>query len=337
MAWKSATPQLSLVIPGTPASQSSSTDVEIRPRRARRSGSLIREALYLDQEDAYAAGEVRFLARALVQATLPHSDPKANEFARRNGHFTLSILPPKDVGLPYGRYPRLVLAYLTTEAVRRKSPDIELGSHFSHFCASLGIPPTTGPRGSLPQLRDQLQRSFASTFQCLFHDESQGRHAGDGFLIAEKRELWWDPRPRKGEAAWGSHVVLSDRFCREATEAPVLLDLRVLRALRSPFEIDIFVWLTWRFFRLRKPVTIPWASLAPQLGCGYANPRHFKKRFLGYLRSVIDYYPEVRFQPGEQGLQLEPSATHVAPRRLTMKPRRGRRHQPKRRPPGLGA
>ena len=32
---------------------------------------------------------------------------------------------------------------LTTEAVRRKSPDIELGSHFSHFCAALGIPPTT--------------------------------------------------------------------------------------------------------------------------------------------------------------------------------------------------
>jgi hypothetical protein len=139
--------------------------------------------------------------------------------------------------------------------VRRKRPDIELGSHFSHFCAALGIPPTTGPRGSLPQLRDQLQRLFASTFQCIFHDESQGRHAGDGFLIAEKRELWWDPRPRKGETARGSHVVLSDRFYREATEAPVPLDLRVLRAFRSPFEIDIYVWLTWRFFRLRKPVT----------------------------------------------------------------------------------
>jgi Tol biopolymer transport system component len=51
-----------------------------------------------------------------VQATLPHSDPKTNEFVRRNGHFTLSILAPKDVGLPYGRYPRLVLAYLKGES-----------------------------------------------------------------------------------------------------------------------------------------------------------------------------------------------------------------------------
>ncbi|MBP9145745.1 MAG: pirin [Thermoanaerobaculia bacterium] len=313
-AWKSATPQLSLVLPGAPASQFHSTAVEIGSRKARRAGSLIRQALYLDQEDAYAAGEVGFLARALVQATLPHSDPNANEFVRRNGHFTLSILAPKDVGLPYGRYPRLVLAYLTTEAVRRKSPDIELGGHFSHFCAALGIPPTTGPRGSLPLLRDQLQRLFASTFQCIFHDESQGRHAGDGFLIAEKRELWWDSRPGKDEAAWGSHVVLSDRFYREATEAPVPLDLRVLRALRSPFEIDIYVWLTWRFFRLRRPVTIPWASLALQFGCGYANPRHFKKRFLGYLKSVIDYYPEVRLESSGTGLVLKPSPTHIARR-----------------------
>lgn len=319
MAWKPATPQLELVLSGTPASQFHSTDVEAKPRQSRRSGSLIRQALYLDQEDAYAAGEVGFLARALDQATLPHSDPKANEFVRRNGYFTLSILAPTDVGLPYGRYPRLVLAYLTTEAVRRKSPDVELGSHFSHFCATLGIPPTTGPRGSLPMLRNQLQRLFASTFQCIFHDETQGRHAGDGFLIAEKRELWWDPRPGKGETAWGSHVVLSDRFFREATEAPVPLDLRVLRALRSPFEIDIYVWFTWRFFRLRRPVTIPWASLALQFGSGYANPRHFKKRFLGYLRGVIDYYPEARVRPGENCLQLVPSATHVAPRRQPMK------------------
>ena len=313
-AWKSATPQLSMVLPGVSASQFHSTDVEIGARKANRTGSLIRQALYLDQEDAYAAGEVGFLARALVQATLPHSDPKANEFVRRNGHFTLSILAPKDVGLPYGRYPRLVLAYLTTEAVRRKSPDLELGSHFSHFCATLGIPPTTGPRGSLPMLRDQLQRLFASTFQNIFHDETWGRHAGDGFLIAEKRELWWDPRPGKGEAAWGSHVVLSDRLYREATEAPVPLDLRVLRALRSPFEIDIYAWLTWRFFRLREPVTIPWPSLALQFGSGYANPRHFRKRFLGYLRGVIDYYPGVRASGSQGGLTLRPSPAHVAPR-----------------------
>jgi hypothetical protein len=296
---------------GPGASQFHSTSVE---GGGRRSTSLIRQALLLDQEDAFSAGEVGFLARALVQATLPHSDPKQDEFVRRNEHFTLSILAPKDVGLPYGRFPRVDLAYLNTEAVRRKTCHIELDHHFSQFCASLGVAPTTGPRGSLPALREQMQRLFASTFQCVFHDESQGRHAGDGFLIAERRSLWWDPQEPRGETALDSYVELSERFFREATKAPVPLDLRVLRALRSPFEIDIYGWLTWRFFRLRRPVTIPWASLALQFGSGYANLRHFKKRFLGYLRSVIDYYPEVRLEGMADGLLLKPSPTHVESR-----------------------
>jgi hypothetical protein len=44
-------------------------------------------------------------------------------------------------GLPYGRYPWLVLAYLSAEAVKKKRP-IELDHHFSHFCVALGrFPP----------------------------------------------------------------------------------------------------------------------------------------------------------------------------------------------------
>jgi len=83
MAWKSATPQLSLVLPGAQASLFHSSVVVIGSRKSWRSGSLIRQALYLDLEDAFAAGEVGFLARALVLATRPHGDPKAIEFVRQ--------------------------------------------------------------------------------------------------------------------------------------------------------------------------------------------------------------------------------------------------------------
>ena len=54
MAWKPATPQLELVFSAGSASQFHPTVVERPTRSARRSGSLIRQALYLDQEDAYA-------------------------------------------------------------------------------------------------------------------------------------------------------------------------------------------------------------------------------------------------------------------------------------------
>jgi hypothetical protein len=56
------------------------------------------------------------MARILVQATLPHSRPKTHEFERVNGRFTLYMNAPPSVGLPYGSYPRLALAWLSTEA-----------------------------------------------------------------------------------------------------------------------------------------------------------------------------------------------------------------------------
>jgi hypothetical protein len=35
---------------------------------------------------------------------------------------------------------------------------------------------------------------------------------------------------------------------------------------------------------------------------------------LGYLRSVVDYYPEVRLESTAAGLMLKPSPTHIEQR-----------------------
>ena len=63
---------------------------------------LIEEALVLEAEEAQAAGALGFMARALVQATMPHSKPTDHFFKRTNGALTLTIMAPPDVGLPYG-------------------------------------------------------------------------------------------------------------------------------------------------------------------------------------------------------------------------------------------
>ena len=61
---------------------------------------LITEALAIEAESAQNAGALGFMARAMVQATLPHKRVEGNEFERRNGAFTLSLLAPGRVGLP---------------------------------------------------------------------------------------------------------------------------------------------------------------------------------------------------------------------------------------------
>ena len=48
------------------------------------------------------AGALGFMARAMVQATMPHRKVDGNEFERRNDAFTLSLMAPAKIGLPYG-------------------------------------------------------------------------------------------------------------------------------------------------------------------------------------------------------------------------------------------
>ena len=68
---------------------------------------LITEALAIEEEEAIHAGALGYMARILVQATMPHSDPKQTVFERTNGKLNLAITAHPRVGLPYGVYPRL--------------------------------------------------------------------------------------------------------------------------------------------------------------------------------------------------------------------------------------
>ena len=83
--------------------------------------AAIDEHMGHDLEDARHAGALGFMARALVMATMPYKDPKADAFNRNNGEFHLRILAGYRGGIPYGVYPRLLLSWVTTEAVRSQT------------------------------------------------------------------------------------------------------------------------------------------------------------------------------------------------------------------------
>jgi hypothetical protein len=252
------------------------------------------------------------MARILVQATLPHSRPTTHEFERVNGRFTLYMNAPPSVGLPYGSYPRLALAWLSTEAVRTRTREIELGPTFSSFMYKLGRTPITGKRGTISRLRDQLHRLFSTTIRCSYSDEGEGHAAGVGYTIAHRHHLWWSPRDPEQRPLWNSLVVLSSEFCDELVAHAVPIDLRALKALKgSPLALDIYSWLTYRMSYLRKPCLIPWEALQTQFGADYRRPRDFKRRFLGHLGNVVHVYPAVRLADCAIGLLLKPSPTHL--------------------------
>jgi hypothetical protein len=248
---------------------------------------LFAESMAIEAEDAKQAGTLGYMARALTQATMPHKEILGNEFTRRNGNFTLSMVCPIHVGLPYGSYPRLLLSWLTTEAVRTKSPILELGPSLSAFMAGLGLIPTGGRWGTIHRLRDQMKRLFSATVSCDYADDT--KDGADRYLIAKQYRLWWDPKSPAQVPLWKSTVTLYEDFFREIIERPVPIDMRALKALkRSPLALDIYCWLTYRMFYLRKPTEIPWSSLQLQFGADYPTTgqglRDFKKNFLKHRR-----------------------------------------------------
>lgn len=275
---------------------------------------LITDALAIEAQDARDAGALGYMARALVQATLPHSKPDGNEFERRNGAFTLVMLAPSKVGLPYGVIPRLMMAWMTTEVVRTKRRELVLGDSMSEFMRQLDMMPTGGRWGSITRLRDQSRRLFTTSVSCFY--EGTNAAGEGGFRIADRHLLWWDPQSPDQKSLFNSTVTLSERFYDEVRTSPVPIDMRAMKALKkSPLALDIYFWLTYRLSYLRQARVIPWAALQLQFGASYRTDAHglrdFKRAFLRELKKVAILYPKAKAGEEESGLYLQPSATHI--------------------------
>ena len=272
---------------------------------------LITESLAIEAEDAKDAGSIGFISRALTQATLPHRPIAGNEFTRRNGNLTLSIMSPSVIGLPYGIIPRLLVSWVTSEAVRTRSPELELGPSLSHFMRELGLIPSGGRWGGITRLREQMVRLFASSVTCIYEDKHKtGIY---GVKIVSEANLWWDPKSPDQIPLWKSTLKLGTDFYNEIINNPIPIDMRALKALRrSPMALDIYCWLTYRMSYLRKPAEIPWPALEMQFGADYGRTIDFKVNFLKQLQAVLTVYPEANVKEGDRGLLLKPSKPHIA-------------------------
>ena len=78
----------------------------------------------------------------MALCSLPRTNPgNRKEYKRVNGPFTLYMVAGGGNKLPYGNLPRLLIAWLCTEAVRTQSPDLVLGPSLSEFMRKLGTTP----------------------------------------------------------------------------------------------------------------------------------------------------------------------------------------------------
>lgn len=280
---------------------------------------LISEALAIEAQEARDAGALGFMARALVQATMPHRKTEGNEFERRNGAYTLTMMAPSRIGLPYGSVPRLLLAWMTTEAVKKKERELILGASLSEFMRDLGLVPTGGRWGTITRLKTQTRRLFSTSIHCNYisnQPDGSTYEAGLNLNITDSHSLWWEPKDPAQKSLFDSSVTLTQPFFNEIVSNPVPIDMRALKAIKgSPMALDIYCWLTYRMSYLKKTTEIPWPALQTQFGSSYPmtgqGRRDFKKNFLKHLAKVYVVYADVNVSEGENGLRLSPSKPHV--------------------------
>ena len=127
--------------------------------------------------------DLGFMGRTMALCSLPRSNPGNRlQYKRQNGPFTLYMVAAGGNKLPYGNLPRLLLAWVSTEAVRTQSRELVLGRSLSEFMRALGVYSSSG--GKYTRLRNQMKRLFGCTVSMTYEDEH-----GDQFvssLIAER-------------------------------------------------------------------------------------------------------------------------------------------------------
>ena len=280
---------------------------------------LVAAKMAMETESAKDAGTLGFMARAMVQATMPHRHTAESVHERKNGDFHLTMMASPSIGLPYGSIPRLMLAWIGAEVVRTKEREIVLGDSMSAFMRELDLLPTGGRWGSITRLKDQSKRLFGCTITT--HIDGGGKFAnGEPFNFGQA-ELWWNQQTPEQLGLFKSTLKLSETFYQEILEHPIPVDMRALKALkRSPMALDVYCWITYRIYTLnrsRRPdVMIPWESLQLQFGAGYpATPqgkRNFKKAFLRELNKVkATAYRDARVESDKAGLTLKESPLHL--------------------------
>lgn len=286
---------------------------------------LLRQAVEIEQVDAKAVGMVGYQARIWAQVALPYRNPGDLPYwERRNGSVSLvvrpALVPDRSGSLtpqyPFGVVPRLLLTWMSTEAVRVSDRELSLGPSLAGFMRTIGMPHRGGDH--VARIRTQVERLASA--QLVVLDTRDNLRAGESFTFADSWALWWTPKDGPNEMLWPSTITLSQRYYDSIKAAPVPVDLRALAALRTHggggLPIDIYTWLAHRMSYLRNSTLVPWALLSQQFGSQYAHLRQFRVELLKQLPKVLAVYPAAKVTPTTDGLLLSPSPTPISSRRF---------------------
>jgi len=281
-------------------------------------------------------GDPAYLARFLIQCTLPHTDPgDVPIWRRKNGKYTLRIQPGWDeqtdrsMGYPYGIMPRLILIWAVTEAKRTGIRRLHLGHCMTEFIEKLDLekPSGRGKRGVPTRIKEQAQRLFSSHIDFYTHTREiiDGKTIladdSESYRVASKIHLRWNEKDPKQAVLWGSYIDLSRDFFAAIMESVVPCDMRAVGMLRkSPLALDLYMLCNYIGANLKQrnktKHLLTWRMLGQQLGCDYGDLHDLKKKIKAAMLKVKLAHPNLKvgYPSKGGGIEIYVSKPAIAPR-----------------------
>ena len=261
--------------------------------------------------------DLGFMARTMALCSLPRTNPGNRLLYKRvNGPFTLYMQAGPEYKLPFGHLPRLLMAWISTEAVQTQSRVLILGDSLSDFMRALGIYSSDGK--AYTRLRNQMERLFNAHVRLVYEDEHGKQFVSSA--IADRGEFWWDPKRPNERVLWDSKIELGEKFFNEIINHPVPLDMNTLTAMkRSPLGLDLYMWVAYRTFTLNRPMRLSWPRLYQQFGADPAKAsnnvtvQRFRKDCLRELKKIKLAWPELNYATAKGVLILHPSTPKITP------------------------
>lgn len=250
-------------------------------------------------------------------AMFPLKNPGDVRFMERtNGCVSVAVMQSM-WGWTYGKIPRLFLIYVRS-LVQTGSDKVDMEHHivkidksFHLFCEQVGLAAGT----SVKDVEQSLLCLSGTTFTIsLIGKSHNGRHfiEGRNLRLVSRFHLRFnnsklDYPGFKDDGDLSSYIQFSEEMWSMFTDNPVPLNKRITFELgKSARALDIYQWLAYRAYGLKKPLFVPWQSLKSQFDISDTPMYSFKQKFSRALNKVCEAWPEIKVMCGKNGLTLYP-------------------------------
>ncbi len=258
------------------------------------------------------------------QLSLPRSKTEALTYERRYYGASVEISAGKlwdgrqhvQQPLPYGAFPRLILAHIHTEAVQRRNRLIDLEGSAARFMERVGV---RSYGTDFYTFKQQMKAVAAAQFSMGYTD-TDGQPTTLRTMPVKRFTGWTTTEAGQG-VLWPAQLELSQDYYDDLLCHSVPLDARALINLKhSALAIDAYSFLAKRLHILTKPTRIAYKHFHEQFGQEYKNIKDFSKDWKRAIAMAKFVYPMANIVPTKGGLILEPSpppVTGQAPKLVT--------------------